>query len=278
MSESLFDLTGRVALVTGSGANGGIGHACALGLARAGADVVTNSRGEAHCQETAEEIRALGRRSIAIAGDIGKPGDIANLFAQLDKEFGRIDILVNGVGIGFRSRPEDLSLEDWHPVIAANMTGTFLCSQEAARRMIRQGTGGSIINISSIAGSLALGRGNFVYSATKAAVNQMTREMAVEWASYDIRVNAILPAQILSPVMQRWLADPRYDAEALMRDFLHGIPMDRLGEPHEIAGPVLFLASDAASFVTGVLLPVDGGNLALNAGGSHTWSVVESED
>jgi len=271
-----FDLSGRVALVTASGANGGIGHACALCLARAGADVVTNSRGPDHCAQTTEEILALGRKSIAVAGDIGNPDDVAQLYAELDKAFGRIDILVNNAGIGARARPEKLPMEDWHRVIAVNMTGTYLCSLAAHRRMVQAGAGGSIVNIGSIAGSLSLGRGNFVYAATKAAVHQMTRDLAVEWASDGIRVNAVLPAQIMTPRMRDWLQDPKYNADALMKDFLHGIPMNRLGMPDEIASAVLFLASDAASFVTGVTLPVDGGNLALNAGGSHTWSEEES--
>jgi NAD(P)-dependent dehydrogenase (short-subunit alcohol dehydrogenase family) len=266
-----FDLSDRVALVTASGANGGIGHACALCLARAGAHVVTNSRGQDHCRQTSEEIRALGRKSIAVAGDIGKREDVANLFAELDRAFGHIDILVNNAGIGARARPEELSLEDWHHVIAVNMTGTHLCCLEAHRRMTSQGTGGSIVNIGSIAGCLSLGRGNYVYAATKAAVHQMTRDLAVEWASDGIRVNAVVPAQILTPRMQDWLEDPESNAEGLMKDFLHGIPMNRLGLPDEVAAAVLFLASDAAPFTTGTLLPVDGGNLALNAGGSHMW-------
>jgi NAD(P)-dependent dehydrogenase (short-subunit alcohol dehydrogenase family) len=266
------DLSGRVALVTASGANGGIGHACALCLARAGADVVTNSRGADHCAQTTDEILSLGRRSIAVAGDVGRAEDIEAIYAELDRVFGRIDILVNNAGIGARSRPEALSPDDWQRVIAVNMTGTYLCSRQAHRRMVQQGGGGSIVNIGSIAGSLSLGRGNFVYGLTKAAVHQMTRELAVEWASDGIRVNAVLPAQIMTPRLRDWLADARYDAQALMADFLHGIPMNRLGLPDEVAAAVLFLASDAAAYITGALLPVDGGNLALNAGGSHTWA------
>jgi NAD(P)-dependent dehydrogenase (short-subunit alcohol dehydrogenase family) len=148
------------------------------------------------------------------------------------------------------------------------MTGTFLCTQEAGRRMIAQGQGGSIINTGSIAGVSALGRGNFVYSATKGAILQLTRELAIEWARHNIRVNAILPAQMRTPGFEQWLRnDPRFKVE----QFLVGIPLNRLGEVQDIIGPAVFLASNASSFVTGSLLPVDGGNLALNAGGNPVW-------
>jgi NAD(P)-dependent dehydrogenase (short-subunit alcohol dehydrogenase family) len=142
----------------------------------------------------------------------------------------------------------------------------------AGRRMIRQGRGGSIVNISSIAGSSALGRGNFVYSVTKGGINQLTRELAVEWAHHGIRVNAVQPAQTLTPgVRAGMLKDPRLDPATFQERLVRGIPLDRLGEPEDIAAAVVFLASDAAAFITGHVLPVDGGNLALNAGGSKTW-------
>jgi NAD(P)-dependent dehydrogenase (short-subunit alcohol dehydrogenase family) len=267
----LFDLNGRVALVTGSGANGGLGHAMALGLARYGAEVMVADIDEPGALLTAEQVRGLGRRSSAVRCDISRPEEVAHLFAELDRAFGRIDILVNDPFIGCRAHPEDLSLEDWHRVIEVNLTGYLLCTQEAGRRMIRQGTGGSIINMSSIGGSLALGRGNFVYSTTKGAINQMTRELAVEWAHHGIRVNAIVPCQMRTPAVRRWLGDPLLADNPLIERLLAGIPMNRLGEPADVVGPAVFLASDASAFVTGVLLPVDGGNLAMNAGGSHTW-------
>jgi NAD(P)-dependent dehydrogenase (short-subunit alcohol dehydrogenase family) len=181
-----------------------------------------------------------------------------------------VDILLNGPYAFTRVTPETLTLEDWNRAIAVCLTGFFMCSQAAGRRMIQQGTGGSIISIGSIAGALALGRGNFVYSVAKSGVHQMTRELAVEWAKHKIRVNAILPAQMRTPGVKAWLDDPKTDPN-LVAHLLKGIPMNRLGETEDIVGPAVFLASDAAAFVTGVLLPVDGGNLALNAGGSHTW-------
>jgi NAD(P)-dependent dehydrogenase (short-subunit alcohol dehydrogenase family) len=270
--NNLFDLSGKVAVVTGAGANGGIGHAIAVGFARYGADVIAADIDEAGAKTTAEEIQALGRRTLAIYCDISKPEDVENLFVKVDESFGRIDILVN-VPFAFpsRVRPHELSLEAWHKTLEVNLTGYFLCSQQALRRMLKQGTGGSILNIGSIAGVSALGRGAFPYSVSKAGINQMTKELAVEYAGQGIRVNAILPAQVLTPGFRKQLLeDPRF-GEKLRQRFLVGIPINRLLEPEDFVGAAVFLCSEAAAAVTGVLLPVDGGNLALNAGGSHTW-------
>ncbi len=271
MSSRWFDLSGRTALVTGAGANGGNGHAIALGLASCGADVFVSDIDLPGAEQTVQEITALGRRGVAFRCDIGDPQQVAEMFAAFDGAFDHIDILVNNVGIGHRSHPEDLTLAEWRHVVAVNLDGTFLCSQEAGRRMIRRGQGGSITSISSIAGISALGRGNFVYSVTKGGINQFTRELAVEWSPHQIRVNAILPAQILTPALRRMFADPRLNTERLRERLLAGIPLGRLGEPDDIAKAAVFLASDAASFITGHLLPVDGGNLALNGGGSRIW-------
>ena len=266
-----FDLSGRVALVTGGGANGGNGHAIALGLARYGADLLVTDADEAGARQTAAEVRALGRRCEWVRADNGRPEEIAAAFGALDAAFGRIDVLVNNVAAGHRSRPEALSLADWQAVMRVILDGTFLCTQEAGRRMMRRGAGGSVVNISSIAGSSALGRGNFVYSVAKGGINQLTRELAVEWSPYGIRVNAIQPCQILTPALRRILADPQLDPTTIRERMLRGIPLGRIGEPEDVAKAVVFLASDAAAFVTGVLLPVDGGNLALNAGGDRVW-------
>jgi NAD(P)-dependent dehydrogenase (short-subunit alcohol dehydrogenase family) len=266
-----FGLEGRVALVTGGGANGGIGHAVALALAHAGADVLVSDIDDTGASETAREVQGLGRRAVSIRADLGQPDDVLAMMAALDHEFARVDILVNNVGVGHRSRPEALSLEDWRKVVGVNLDGTFLATREAGRRMIARGAGGSIVSISSIAGSSALGRGNFVYSVTKAGIIQLTRELAVEWAPHRIRVNAIQPAQVMTKAMDRMLADPQLDPATLKERFVRGIPLDRIGEPEDIAKAVVFLASDAASFITGHSLPVDGGNLALNAGGSKLW-------
>jgi NAD(P)-dependent dehydrogenase (short-subunit alcohol dehydrogenase family) len=266
-----FGLDDRVAVVTGAGANGGIGHAVALGLAHAGAHVFVSDVDAEGAAETAREVLRLGQRAVAVRTDLGQPADVLAMMEAVDREFGRVDILVNNVGIGHRARPESLSLEDWRKVVAVNLDGTFLVTRESGRRMIARKAGGSIVSISSIAGSSALGRGNFVYSVTKAGIIQLTRELAVEWAPHRIRVNAIQPAQTMTKAMDRMLSDPRLDPATLKERFLRGIPLDRIGEPEDIAKAAVFLASDAAGFITGHSLPVDGGNLAMNAGGSKLW-------
>ena len=275
MSVKWFDLSGRLAMVTGAGANGGNGHATAIGLAQMGADVFLTDIDEPGLKQTAAEVRALERRAVAFPCDNGDPNQILAAFAELDRQFDHLDILVNNVGIGHRSRPEDLSLDEWHNVVGTNLDGTFLFSREAGRRMIQRGQGGSIINISSIAGISALGRGNFVYSVTKGGINQFTRELAIEWAPHGIRVNAILPAQILTPALRRIFSSSGLSANRTRERMLAGIPLNRFGEPEDIAKAAVFLASDAAAFITGHLLPVDGGNLALNGGGSKVWPVDE---
>lgn len=269
MSTQLFDLSGRVALVTGAAS--GLGRAIAAGMAGAGADIAIADIDDAGMLETAQQVEALGRRALAVHCDTGSPGDVEQLFEQLERAFGRIDILVNNAYSPSRYRPEDIPLAAWEHVLRVNLTGYHLCAQQAGRRMQSSGRGGSIINIASIAASSALGRGNYAYSVSKGAVLQLTRELAVEWAEYHIRVNAILPCQFRTPPVQAMLEDQRLDGGALLERLLAGIPLKRLGEPADIAGPAIFLASDAARMVTGALLPVDGGNLALNAGGSTSW-------
>lgn len=268
MVESLFDLSGRIAVVVGGGS--GIAQAVALGFARYGADVAVADINDAGVAETCAQITGMGRRALPAHCDVSKPEEVAALFEKVDETFGRVDILLNAPYIGAKRKPEDLPLEDWNRVLTVCLTGYFLCSQAAGRRMIQQGAGGSIINISSIAGSLALGRGNLPYSVAKGGINQMTRELATEWARHNIRVNAIQPSQTRSPSVRKWLDDPSIDP-AFLAHLLKGIPMNRFGEPADMVGPAIFLASSASAYVTGVLLPVDGGNLAMNAGGSHLW-------
>jgi len=268
MPASLFDLSGRVAVVTGAAS--GLGQAMAVGLAQQGAEVACADVNDDGLAETVSQIAALPRRAIAVHCDVSQPEQVEQLFAEVDRVFGRVDVLINDPYTSARAKPEDLGLADWNRVISVNLTGYFLCAQAAARRMMQQGWGGSIINMSSIGGSSALGRGNFVYSVTKGGINAFTRELAVEWASHNIRVNALQPVQMLTPSVKKWLADPRTDPD-LPKHLLSGIPLGRLGQPGDVVGPAVFLASDASAFITGILLPVDGGNLALNAGGSITW-------
>ena len=271
MTIGWLNLTGQVALVTGGGANGGNGHAIAVELARAGADVFVTDRDLPGAEATAREIEALGRRSVPCLCDNGVPEQIMASYEAFDRAFDHLDILVNNVATGIRKRPEDVTLEEWQRVIRVILDGTFLCSREAGIRMIRRGRGGSIINISSIAGSSALGRGNFVYSTAKGGINQFTRELAVEWAPHKIRVNAIQPAQILTPAMNEILNRPGSESTLARARMLNGIPLDRFGLPEDVARAAVFLASEGASWITGHLLPVDGGSLALNAGGSKVW-------
>ena len=278
MSRNLFDLTGKTALVTGAGVNGGVGHALAVGFAEHGADVMVSDIDKPGADVTAEEIKALGRRAVSVYCDISQPEDVESMFAEFDQQFDRIDILLNvPYALPSRVRPHELSLEAWGKTLAVSLYGYFLCARQALRRMLARGQGGSIINIGSIAGVSALGRGNFPYSVAKGGVSQMTKELAVEYAGQGIRVNAILPAQIMTPGFKKeLLSDPRF-GEELRRRFLVGIPINRMLEPEDLVGAGVFLASDASQAVTGVLLPVDGGNLALNAGGSHTWPIEKRE-
>jgi NAD(P)-dependent dehydrogenase (short-subunit alcohol dehydrogenase family) len=271
VSINWLDLTGRVAIVTGGGANGGNGHAIAVELAKAGADVFVTDVDVPGADQTVREIEALDRRAVACRCDNGEADDILAAMVAFDQAFDHVDILVNNVAAGVRKRPEDVTLEDWQRVQRVNLEGTFLWSREAGIRMIRRGKGGAIINISSIAGSSALGRGNFVYSATKGGINQFTRELAVEWSPHKIRVNAIQPAQINTPAWRRIFEDPNLNAQKTRDRMLVGIPLDRFGEPEDVARAAVFLASDGASWITGHLLAVDGGSLALNAGGSKVW-------
>jgi NAD(P)-dependent dehydrogenase (short-subunit alcohol dehydrogenase family) len=273
MTVKWLDLTGRVAIVTGGGANGGNGHAIAICLAEAGADVFVTDIDLEGAQQTAREIEGLGRRAEACHCDNGDLDGILAALVEFDRTFEHVDILVNNVATGYRSRPEDLPMSEWQRTIHVILDGTFLWSREAGVRMIRRGRGGSIINISSIAGISALGRGNFVYSVAKGGINQFTRELAIEWAPHKIRVNAILPAQIATPAWKRIFTDPRLNAEKTLERMLAGIPLDRIGEPEDIGMAATFLASDGAAWITRHLLPVDGGSLALNAGGSKVWPV-----
>lgn len=272
MQQNLFDLSGKVALITGAGANGGIGHALALGFSQYGAEVIAADIDDAGAKTTVQEILEQGGRAHSFTCDISSTEAVEGLFTWIDQQIGRLDILVNVPYIfPSRVRPHELKLKDWQRTLDVNLTGYFLCSQAAIQHWVAQGTGGSIVNFSSIAGVSALGRGNFPYSVSKSAINQMTRELAVEYAGAGIRVNAIAPAQVATATFKRnMLGDPRFNTTLRPR-LMAGIPLNRFLEPEEFVGPTVFLCSAAASAVTGVILPVDGGNLALNAGGNHIW-------
>jgi NAD(P)-dependent dehydrogenase (short-subunit alcohol dehydrogenase family) len=263
-----FRLDGKVALITGGG--GGLGSAIALAMARAGAAIVAFERDPQALASLTSSLEGAGATLLGIEGNASEPDEVAGAFQRAEDTLGPVDVLVNTAFVLKLSAPESLSLEDWRFNLDMGLTCYFLCSQEAGRRMIARGRGGCIINISSIAGRNAVGRRSFVYSISKAGVDMMTKELAVEWAKHGIRVNAIQPVQVLTPGLRKRMAEHPFDEHTMSR-ILGGIPFNRMGEPDEIADPVVFLASDAARFITGALLPVDGGNLAMNAGGSHTY-------
>jgi NAD(P)-dependent dehydrogenase (short-subunit alcohol dehydrogenase family) len=241
-----------------------MGKAMAEAFAEAGADLLLPShRNVAGMQDTADHARKLGRRAVVVPADMTKVADIKSVFATLDKEYGRIDVLAAIVGPGFRCSAEEIDLDHFQEVIFGLTTARFCCCQEAGRRMLKQGRG-SIINMGSIAGLTALGRGNFAYSVGMGAVLEMTRELSTEWSGRGVRVNAILPAQVTNAGFPAfWAANPEIE-----KTMLRGIPIGRFGQPEDVKGIALLLASDASSWITGVLFPFDGGNLAMNAGGS----------
>ena len=258
----MFNLGGRVAMV--SGAAGNLGGAIASVYAEAGADLLLIDIDADGLNRRVEELELYGHRVRTIVGDITDVKQIEDSFKVLDREYGKIDILANVAGPAMVGKPEEIDLEDVATSIHNIATSRFYCCQLAGRRMLEAGRG-SIISICSIAGVTALGRGHFAYGMAMAAVAQMTRSLSTEWSGRGVRVNAIVPAQIRNRGLEeRMEADPQ-----LKRTFLRGIPMGRLGEKEEIKGIALLLASDASSFITGALIPLDGGNLAKNAGGSH---------
>ena len=265
---ALFDLSGRVAVVTGGG--GALGRVAAAGLATAGASVVVVDVRPEPAQSAAAEIEAAGGVAFGLGADLAQEAEVDRVFAQVDERFGRVDILVNAISSPVdRFAPEEFPAGLWDYMMSANLTSFFLTSKAAATRMIAASRGGSIINFSSIAGVTALGRGNLAYSVAKGGVVELTRETAYAWAPHNIRVNSILPCQFRNAWWDGNLKDEA--RRPLVERVLTAIPLGRLGEPEEIVGPVLFLASDASSMVTGIQLPVDGGNLTMNAGASIDW-------
>jgi NAD(P)-dependent dehydrogenase (short-subunit alcohol dehydrogenase family) len=246
-----FDLTGEAALITGAAR--GLGRAIALALAQAGADIALGLRDVRTGGELAKEIAALGRRVLPLQMDVTRHDEI---FAAVDDAvsyFGKLNILVNNVGVAPENLAENVSEKDFDYTLAVNLKGTFLASQAAGRVMIRQKSG-RIINLSSQAGFVAL-PGESVYCMTKAAIVHLTRCLAVEWGKYDITVNAVAPTFIRTPGTDGALADPAFRADVIERI----AALHRIGEPMEVAGAVVFLASPAASLITGHTLLIDGG-------------------
>ncbi|MFN7875676.1 MAG: SDR family NAD(P)-dependent oxidoreductase [Pirellula sp.] len=269
--KEMFDLTDRIAVV--SGAAQGLGRATALALAQHGAHTVLVDRNLAGAEATASRIKSLGRDTLVAQTDVANPDAIAELFQQVDARFGRVDFLGNIAGDGHLAKPEDLTIADLHRVLQNLVVGRFAMCQEAGRRMLAQGRG-SIMNIGSLASSTALGRGHIAYSMAMGAVIQMTRELSTEWSYRGVRVNCVTPAQVVNPSLEsRMIADPTLEGR-----FLKGIPAGRLGHPDDIMGLAVFLASDSSEWITGAIIPMDGGNMAMNAGGTpgHEQRAVQS--
>jgi NAD(P)-dependent dehydrogenase (short-subunit alcohol dehydrogenase family) len=246
-----FDLKGDVALVTGAAR--GLGRAIALALAHAGADVVLGLRDVRTGGDLVQEIAALGRRVLPLQMDVTKRDEIFRAVDEGVAHFGKLDVLVNNVGIAPENLAENVTEEDFDHTLAANLKGTFLASQAAGRVMIRQKRG-RIINMSSQAAFVAL-PGESIYCMTKAAIAHLTKCLAVEWGKHNITVNAVAPTFITTPGTDEFLANPAHRADVIERV----AALHRIGEPMEVAGAVVFLASPAASLITGHTMLIDGG-------------------
>lgn len=247
----MFDLTGKVALVVGGG--GGIGSALSLGLAERGADVIVASRQLKNLEGVAKDIRALGRKSMAISVDITQEKSVADMVKSILKEFPRIDILVNAAGLAIRHPAIEFPIDEWQRVMDINARGTWLCCQEVGRVMLKQGSG-KIVNISSVRGRYGLPSGYAAYCPSKAAVDLLTRTLACEWAKDNVLVNAIAPTFVETALTRDALANPDFARTVKAR-----IPLGRWALPDDIVGPTVFFASDASNFVTGQVLYIDGG-------------------
>lgn len=256
----------RVAVVTGS--ESGIGRATAVALAAAGMDVgITWYRDEAHARATADEVTAAGRRAAVRQLDLTKLPGAADVVDELADELGGVDVLVNDAGTGESATVLDMTLDTWREVTATDLDGPFLTLQRAARRMIAQGRGGRIVNVTSVHETQPR-YGTAAYCAAKGGLGMLTRVAALELAEHGITVNSVAPGEIATPMTGAEDVDPHTESRP-------GVPLGRPGDAREVAAVIAFLASSAASYVTGVSWPVDGGMLTM---GPHAGSHLQSND
>jgi len=249
-----FRLDGKVALVTG-GARG-LGKTMATALAQAGADIALSGRSQDACRQAADEIAgATGRKVGAFAADVTKLADVEQLANDVDREFGHLDILVNNAGINIRGPIEQLTEADWDAVVDTNLKGPFLCARAFGPRMVRRGWG-RVVNLGSVLGVIAL-PGRAPYASSKAGIINLTRVLALEWAGTGVTANALCPGAFGTEMNRSLLEDP-----VKYKEFVAQIPMGRWGEVEELTGAIVFLASDASSYVTGTSIFVDGGWIA----------------
>jgi len=251
----LFSLEGKVALIPGGG--GGMGAPMAEAFAAAGAKVAVAGRTQETCDAAVARVAAAGSEGLAVIGDATSEADADRMVAETLARFGRIDIIVNAVGGGAGKvlhPAEAYPREDWDWIMELNVRSTIVPTMAAVRAMIEAGHGGAVLNLSSVRANLGINAGYSAYVAAKGAISSLTRQWATEWAKYGIRVNAIMPTFVDTPQVASLLADPAFRAGIVSR-----IPLGRVGETRDIVGPAIFLCSDAASFVTGQVLGIDGG-------------------
>lgn len=251
MNFSQINLKGKTAIVTGG--SKGIGYGMALGLATVGANIIIVSRNIEEGRAAAKDCEAKGVKAHAISCDVTNSAAVTAMAEEAAKTFGQVDILINNAGMNIRKPLVDVLDSDWDTVINTNLKGVFLVGREVAKQMIKQGKGGSIVNVASIGGVVGIPNLNS-YCASKGGVVQMTKVWALELAEHKITVNAVCPAYIKTPMTAGWLND-----EERLNWILNMTPMGRLGEIEEVAGPIVFLSSDWASYITGAIITVDGG-------------------
>lgn len=248
---SMFDLSGRVAIVTGAG--GGLGQIITFALVAFGANVVLASRNLDNLKQLEGKVQELGGEALSVATDITQPDQVDLMVSKTIERFKRIDILVNNSGIQIREPAEEMSLENWKKVMDINVTGAFLCSQRVGRVMISKKRG-KIINMSSIRGRLGRAKDFISYCASKGGLDSFTRALACEWGKHNIQVNSIAPSLIETELSRHSLKDPDW-----LEGFMARVPAKRWGQPIDLAGSIIFFASDASDFVNGQTLYLDGG-------------------